>query len=255
MTTPAIGLQLYSVRGECSKDLAATLKTVAEIGYVGAEPYGYRGDEAAWLGHSAQAVRGMFDDAGLICCGMHISTDALLGDNLARTIELNQILGNKFLIVAADGPRTKSVAGIAELAGILNDAAAKLAPLGLFTGYHAHPFDAAEIEGSPAWFRLFRQTNPEVVMQMDVGNYLAGDGDPIGAMKEFVGRARTVHVKDYNAPLTGAIGTGEAPVAEFLELCETIHPTEWYVVEECAPQGLGFEVVQRAYDALKAMGK
>ena len=255
MGTPALGLQLYSVRGECSNDLAATLKTVAKIGYAGAEPYGYRGDEVAWLGHSGKAVRAMFDDAGLVCCGMHIATDALLGDNLARTIEMNQILGNKFLIVAADGPRTKSVAGIAELAGILNDAAAKLAPLGLFCGYHAHGFDAAEIEGTPAWFRLFRQTNPEVVMQMDVGNYLSGGGDPIAAMKEFAGRARTVHVKDRNAPVTGEIGTGEAPVAEFFRLCETIHPTEWYVVEECGPQGLGFDVVQRAYDALKAMGK
>ncbi len=255
MGTPALGLQLYSVRGECSKDLAATLKAVADIGYVGVEPYGYQGDAVAWLGHEAKAVRAMLDDCGLKCCGMHIATGALLGDNFARTVELNQILGNRFLIVAADGPRTKSVEGIAELAGILNDAAAKLAPLGMFTGYHAHGFDAAEIEGIPAWFRLFRQTNPEVVMQMDVGNYLSGGGNPIAAMHEFAGRARTVHVKDRNAPVEGAIGTGEAPVAEFLKLCETIHPTEWYIVEECAPQGLGFEVVTRAYQALKAMGK
>jgi sugar phosphate isomerase/epimerase len=250
MSTPAVGLQLYSVRGECSADLAATLQAVAKIGYVGAEPYGYRGDEVAWLGHSGADVRRMFDDAGLVCCGMHIATDALLGDNLARTVELNQILGNKFLIVAADGPRTKSVEGIAELAGILNEAAAKVAEQGMFTGYHAHGFDAADIEGTPAWFRLFRQTNPEVVMQMDVGNYLSGGGDPIAAMKEFVGRARTVHVKDRNAPVNGEIGTGEAPVVEFLELCQTIHPTEWFVVEECAPQGLGFEVVERAYKSL-----
>jgi sugar phosphate isomerase/epimerase len=253
MSTPKIGLQLYSVRGECSNDLASTLKKVGEIGYVGAEPYGYRGDEVAWLGHSAKDVRAMFDDAGLVCCGMHIATDALLGDNLARTVELNQVLGNTFLIVAADGPRTKSVEGIAELAGILNDAAAKVADQGMFTGYHAHGFDAAEIEGIPSWFRLFRQTNPEVVMQMDVGNYLSGGGDPIAAMKEFVGRARTVHVKDRNAPVNGAIGTGEAPVVEFLELCQTIHPTEWFVVEECAPQGLGFEVVELAYKSLKGL--
>ncbi len=56
-------------------------------------------------------------------------------------------------------------------------------------------------------------------------------------------------------PASPSERAGEAPVAEFLELCETIHPTEWYIVEECAPGGLGFEVVQRAYAALKAMGK
>ena len=44
MTIP-IGLQLYSVRGECVKDLPATLKNVAGIGYAGAEPWGYDGNE------------------------------------------------------------------------------------------------------------------------------------------------------------------------------------------------------------------
>ena len=53
----------------------------------------------------------MYDDNGLICCGLHMTTDALRGDNLARTIEFNRILGNRFLIVAWDQPRMSSVAG------------------------------------------------------------------------------------------------------------------------------------------------
>lgn len=250
MAASAIGLQLYSVRGECEKDLPATLKAVAEIGYVGVEPYGYGGDTMVWQGHGAEDIRAMLDDLGLICCGIHLRTDALLGDNLARTIDFNQILGNRFLIIAADGPRMKSLSGIAELAGILNEAAGKLKEHGMATGYHAHAFDAEDVEGTPAWFRLFGQVAPEVVMQMDVGNYLSGGGDPIAAMRAFPNRACTVHVKDRNAPENGAIGQGEAPVVEFLELCARLHETEWYVVEECAPGGLGFEVVQRAYTAL-----
>ena len=40
----------------------------------------------------AKELRAMYDDVGLACCGMHLATDALLGDNLQRTIEINQIL-------------------------------------------------------------------------------------------------------------------------------------------------------------------
>ena len=115
-----IGLQLFSVRGECSKDLPATLKAVKEIGYVGAEPWGYGGDKLEWMGWAVKDVRKMFDDNCLKCCGIHLSTGALLGDNLSRTIELNQELGNKFLIIAADSQRMKAVDTIMELADILN---------------------------------------------------------------------------------------------------------------------------------------
>jgi len=66
MTASLIGLQLYSVRGECKADLPATLKAVADIGYVGVEPYGYGGDTMVWEGHEAADIRSMLDDLGLI---------------------------------------------------------------------------------------------------------------------------------------------------------------------------------------------
>ena len=255
MTTPNVGLQLYSVRGECEKDLPATLKAVADIGYAGVEPYGYGGDAMVWQGHDAGEIRAMLNDLGLICCGIHLRTEALLGDNLARTIEFNHLLGNRFLIVAGDAPRMKTFEGIAELARILDDAAAACGDHGMFTGYHAHPFDAELVDGVPAWFRLFEQVAPEVIMQMDVGNYFRGGGDPIAAMRAFPKRARTVHVKDTNAPVNGAIGQGEAPVVEFLALCKDLHETEWYVIEECDPGGLGFEAPERAFAALAELRK
>ena len=52
-----IGLQLFSGRGECAEDLPNTIAKVAELGYVAAEPWGYRGDELSWQGHSAQDIR------------------------------------------------------------------------------------------------------------------------------------------------------------------------------------------------------
>lgn len=250
-----IGLQLYSVRGECSKDLAATLAKVAELGYQGAEPWGYGGDSLDWLGHPAKDIRRMYDDSGLVCCGLHMSTSALLGDNLSRSIEFNQVLGNRFLIVAADPQRMGSREGIRELAGILNDAAERLQPLGLYTGYHAHGFDFARIDGEVAWDILFSSTRPEVIMQMDIGNCASGGGDPIGTLRKFPGRARSVHLKDYGGPKDSVIGEGKADWPTIFQLCEETQPTEWYVVEEGSEDGLGFDIPGRSLAALRRMGK
>ena len=250
-----IGLQLFCVRGECEKDLPATLEAVAEMGYEGAEPWGYAGDKVEWMGRSAKELRQMFDDNGLACCGMHLRTEALLGDNLARTIELNQTLGNRFLIIAADKARMSAVDTIKELADILNGAAEKLKPEGMWTGYHAHGFDFVQFEGRTAWDILFSSTHKDVVMQMDIGNCANGGGDPIAMLKKFAGRALSVHLKEYGGPSGAVIGEGDADWDEVFRLCETSGGTEWYVVEEGGKDGIGFDVPRRSLEALREMGK
>ncbi len=250
-----IGLQLFSVRGECGKDLPAALQSVAEIGYEAAEPWGYGGEALEWQGWPVKDIRKMYDDNGLICCGFHLATGALLGDNLERTIEMNQELGNKFLIIAADKQRMSSVDTIMELAGILNGVAEKLAPLGMLTGYHAHGFDFEKFNGETAWEILFSNTRDEVVMQMDIGNCASGGGDPIAMLEKFPGRARSVHLKDFGGGPDAVIGEGEADWERIFELCDTSHHPEWYVVEEGGQEGLGFDVSKRSLEALRRMGK
>ena len=254
MSKVPIGFQLFTARGECQKDLPATIKAIADIGYEAVEPWGYGGESLEWMGSDCKDIRKMLDDNGVKCCGIHLRTDALLGDNLARTIEFNQVLGNQFLIIAADGQRMAARDTIMELAGILNETAEKLKPEGMATGYHAHGFDFAVVDGEIAWDILFGNTEPEVIMQMDIGNCASGGGDPIGTLKKFPGRARSVHLKDYGDPGV-IIGEGEADWDEVFQLCEGSHNVEWYVVEEGEPDGLGFGVPTRSLEALRGMGK
>jgi len=254
MTIP-VGLQLFAVRGECDRDLERALAAVAECGYQGAEPWNYDGSALEWQGRSGPELRRLFDANGLTCCGFHISPRALLAENLPRTIEFNKTLGNRFLIVASDQKRMTSVAGIADLAQLLNETAERLQAEGMFTGYHAHGFDFAQVEGQIAWDRLFSQTRPEVIMQMDIGNCASGGGDPIGTLRRFPGRARSVHLKDYGGPPDSVIGEGVADWPEIFRLCETEQNTEWYVVEEGSRDGLGFDIPRRSREALRRMGR
>ncbi|MHC4229799.1 MAG: sugar phosphate isomerase/epimerase family protein, partial [Planctomycetota bacterium] len=87
-----VGLQLYSVRGDCKRDLPGTIVAVGKMGYKGVEFAGY-------YDHTAKQLRKMLDDNGLKCCGTHTGLATLLGDNLPKTIAFNKTLGNKYLVV------------------------------------------------------------------------------------------------------------------------------------------------------------
>jgi sugar phosphate isomerase/epimerase len=245
-----IGFQLYTVRGEFARNAPATLKALGELGYKGVEFWGYGGTPNVYQQYSAAELRKLLDEHGLKCCGMHLDLKALAKENLNRTIENNRILGSEYLNVAAAKDKMGSETSIGELADFLNQVGAECKPHKMIVGYHAHNFDFAKINGRFAWDHLFSRTKPEVNMQMDVGNCLSGDGDPIAMLKKFPGRTRTIHIKEHQDK------TFESDFyKEVFELCETTSGTKWYIVEMGGPEGNGFDVPREALAKLHRLGK
>lgn len=245
-----IGFQLYTVRGEFARDVPGTLKKIAELGYQGVEFWGYGGTPDVYQGHSAAELRMLLDEHGLQCCGMHLELKALAAENLDRTVENNRVLGNTFLNVAAAQEKMKAEPGILELAAFLNDTAARVRPHKMTVGYHAHPFDFARVNDRYAWEILFQHTQPAINMQMDVGNCLGGNGDPLTMLKEFPGRTPTIHIKEHKDK------TFDSDFyKEVFRLCETTSGTQWYIVEMGGPEGNGFDVPRAALEKLHHAGK
>ena len=243
-----IGFQLYSVRAEFARDVPATLKTLSQIGYKAVEFWGYDGAPNVYQGYSASALRKVLDDCGLKCCGMHMDLKAL--DHLQQTIDNNRALGSEYLNVAAAKEKMSSEEGITELAALLNKTALECRPHKLTVGYHAHPFDFEKVNGRFAWESLFNHLEPEVNMQMDVGNCLSGNGDPIAMLKEFPGRTRTIHIKEHQDK------TFESDFyKEVFRLCEDGSATRWYIVEMGGPEGNGFDVPRQTLGKLRRLGK
>jgi sugar phosphate isomerase/epimerase len=220
------GLQLYSVRNECAKDLVGTVTAVAKMGYKGVEFAGYYGRDAVTL-------RKLLDDVGLKCCGTHLSLDALQGDNLAKTVEFNKTLGNPFLIVASLPPKyTKTRAGWEEAADRFSEVADQVKPQGLRVGYHNHNIEFKRIDGELPWDTFFNRAKKEVVIQFDTGNGMDVGGDPMIFLKKHPGRTASVHVKPFSKTKPNAlIGDDEHPWKEIFQLCETVAGVEWYIIE------------------------
>jgi len=245
-----IGFQLYTVRGEFSRDVPGTLKKLGEIGYKAVEFWGYDGDANVYQKYSAKELRQMMDDCGLKCCGMHLNLKALAKENLQTTIENNRVLGSQYLNVAAAKEKMGSEKEIVELADLLNERAKECKAHDMLVGYHAHPFDFEKIKGRFAWELLFERASPEVNMQMDVGNTLSGKGDPIAMLKKFPARTRTIHIKEHDDK------TFDSDFyKEVFELCETKCGTKWYIVEMGGSMGKGFEVPRKAFEKLRKLGK
>lgn len=239
-----ISVQLYSVREITSKDVPAALKKIAEIGYEGVEFAGY-------YGKNPKDLRKMLDDNGLKCSGTHTGMGEFSDGKFDKTVEIHQTLGTPYMIIPAHGEYVKSAEANKKFADQLNAWAEKAKKADMLIGYHAHGFDAKKIDDIPAWEMLFDATVPEVIHQMDIGNYEAGGGDPYGMIEKFKGRSKTVHVKE-NGP--GIIGTGKVDWKRAFELCETVGGTEWYVVEDEKGPG-SFDRIEACFKALKEMGK
>ena len=190
MKSIPVGVQLYSVRDDCARDLPATLTAIARMGYVGVEFAGY-------YQHSAHELRRMLDDLGLKCCGTHIGLDTLLGDALAATVEFNLELGNPYLVVPWIGEeRRNSAAAWRETAALFTEIAARLRSHGMHLGYHNHHMEFEALEGTTGFEVFYSSAGPDVFMQLDLGNAIVGGADALAALKRFSNRAVTIHLKD-----------------------------------------------------------
>ncbi len=240
-----VGLQLYSLRRECQKNLAGMLQAVSKIGYKGVEFAGY-------YDHGAKELRQMLDENGLVACGTHTPYASVLADKLEATIEFNRTIGNKFLIVPSMSGKSKQE--WLDKAKLFNELAAKVKPHGMRVGYHAHAHDFQKFDGESAWDLFFGNTEADVIMQLDTGNCLQGGADPVAVLKKYPGRARSIHVKAYGGGPDSVIGEDKVNWKEVFAFCETQGKTEWYVVEhESGTNPL--DCVRRSFEALRKMGK
>lgn len=261
MTNIPIALELYSVRDDLARDVRGTLQAVAQMGYAGVE---FAGPPR----HSAQELKDLLAEFGLVCAGWHVPFALVQDDKLDETITFHQTLGNdKLIIPGIPAELRQSRADWLRLADFFNRLAEKLALANLVTGYHNHHVEFQPLDGELPWDTFFGNTDPSVIMQLDTGNAVFGGADIMGLFEKYPGRAVTVHLKPYSFSAARAnpsdphagfqpiIGQDETPWDEVFRACETVGGTRWYIVEYESDAYPPLEAVDRCLQALRAMGK
>jgi sugar phosphate isomerase/epimerase len=244
-----VGLELFSVRDELMKDEIGTVQAVAKMGYEVVEffsPY------FSWTPEHAKEIRKVLDDLGIKCNSTHNGWNNFNDANLAKTIELNQIIGSKYPIMAS-APRMANVDGWKVLGEQMTKVSERLKPLGMATGFHNHQTEWKSTEGPRPMDVLAANTPKEFVLQFDAGTCIEAGADPIAWIKANPGRIKSVHCKDWGAgqgPDRGyrtLFGEGDTPWKAIFEAAEAVGGVEYYLIEQ---EGSRFSPLETAAKCL-----
>ena len=244
-----VGLMLYTVRGECARDLEGVLRSVAEIGYDGVELFDLHG-------HDAAQVREWLDRFGLVAVGRHAGLDALETDLPALAEELRLLGCDRIALSWIDPPESSDDARAAVVR--IADIARRVSEHGLRFGFHNHWSELAELDDAETVLDKLRALPDELIwLELDLGWIWEAGADPVAELERTTGRCPLVHVKDFRAR-----GTREdCPVGEGQVGYEHVLPAalgagaEWLVVEQDNPEAPALAAVETSFRAVQQMLK
>lgn len=227
-----IGLQLYTVREELAQDFEGTIRKVAELGYEGVEFFHY-------FDRSAEQVKALLDETGLVAIGAHRPYTELLANGEAE-IDYLLSIGSRNVIVPYLSEEQR--ADWDAVTDNLKKLGKQCADKGAVLLYHNHEFELTEKkDGQPA-FDLMYGTVPAELLQveMDTCWVYYGGYDPVEYLGRYAGRTPLIHLKDMKTREDGSaetvvLGEGVVDLKSIITASEQAG-TEWAIVEqdECA---------------------
>jgi sugar phosphate isomerase/epimerase len=251
-----VGLELYSVREELSKDPESTVRAVAQMGYQCVEFYAPYFD---WSEAQTKQMRRLLDDLGIRCYSTHNGEQHFSAQNISRARDKNHILGSKYMVMASSNPKP-GLDGWKAVADELNNAADVLAPWGLQVGYHNHepeftPDGSLGSLGRPIEI-LAKNTKQSIMLQLDVGTCVAAGSDPVAWIRSNPGRIRSLHLKDWSKdPSKGfkvLFGEGDADWKGIFAAAESVGGVEFYLLEQEGSRFGEIETAKRCFQAYQS---
>jgi sugar phosphate isomerase/epimerase len=242
-----VGLELFSVRDDLKADPMGTLAYVAKMGYQCVEFYAPYFD---WTADYAKQVRAQLDELKIKCHSTHNGLGNFNPKNLDKAVELNRILGARYIVCASPGTVT-TADDWKRVADILNTANEHIAPAKMHTGYHNHAAEWHAVDGQVPMEILAKSTDKSVMLQLDVGTCVEAGRNPVEWIDANPGRIRSLHLKEWS-PEKGykvLFGEGVAPWKEIFAAAEKKGGVEFYLIEQ---EGSRFSEKESAEKCLAA---
>ncbi len=194
-----IGIQLYSLRDEMAKDMDATLRKVAEIGYTEVEFAGF-------FDKPAEEIKDMLQKYNLSVLSSHQSIEPYLDkDERVRLIKYFQTLGIKNSIIPwFDKAQLVDPIGYKKFIANVREVGKILADNGIAQGYHNHEFEFDIVDGEYILDRIYNDVpQEELLTELDVCWIKYGGEDPVKYINKYAKRMNVIHFKDFYASGNG----------------------------------------------------
>lgn len=238
--------QLYSIRDILWKDPEKCLAELKAAGYDGVE-------FAKYGGHSAEALRRILANTGMVGVGTHVNGDLfLVGDELKRTLDICAEAG--ILSVVTPHAKRDSADAYRRFGADMGKAAEVAAAYGIKVGVHTtyHHFETT-YDGVTAWDIIFSETSPLLQQQVDTSNTFHTGTDVVALLKKYPDRHFSVHLKENTPAATATLGeapTDGGPLVPWREVMDEIaaEGVPWGIVEaEVVPDSLEPLIASRRF--------
>jgi len=239
-----VGLQLWSVREDMSRDFAATAAAVAAIGYDGVELAGYGNLDA-------KGAKAALDAAGLKVAGMHVSY-AILKNETQNVVSDALLLGARRVACSWWPPaHFVSAAACERIGEQLSEIGRSLRPFGISLGFHNHASEFQIFEGRPAMDWILGAAQPrDLFAEVDVYWVQHAGYSPAKFIRDHGARVPLVHLKDEKE-----LGQGPVNFEEIFAATDAVGAVEWFIVEQEQYSHAPMKSVGLCYEQMKAWGR
>lgn len=185
-----IGLQLYTVRDDIEVDFEGALKKVKKMGYDGVE-------FAGLFGHSANQIKKMCNDIGLVPISAHVPFINMIND--PELLSVYKEIGCEYIVIPylteEYRPGNDKFNEVIEGAKLLGK---KANELGMKLCYHNHDFEFKKINGEYALDILYKEVSSDLLnTELDTCWVNVGGENPSEYIRKYTGRTEILHLKDF----------------------------------------------------------
>jgi sugar phosphate isomerase/epimerase len=248
-----VGIQLYSIRDDMTKDPLGTLKQLAAMGYKNVEHANYR--DRKFYGYTPVEFKKILDDLGMKMPSGHTvlgsqhwdETKKQFTDLWKYTVEDAAMMGQQYVISPwLDDSYRKDRDGLLRFMEVFNKSGELCKKSGMKFGYHNHDFEFSEkLNGETLYDIMLANTDEKlVIQQLDIGNLYNGGANAIAVVKQYPTRFSSLHVKDEIKATSGnekyestILGTGIVNVKEVIDFVRKNSKNVHYIIEQESYQG------------------
>ena len=200
-----MGLQLFTVHEPPAKDLQATIRQIATIGYEDCETYGYDPAGFNYYGIKASAFKQLLADNNMITTSGHYDFTKYFSqpdDQMMRyvdqCIEGAHALGQRYITWPWLDPAFRTPENFRKLAGKLNAIGERVNKAGIGFAYHNHDFEFTDHGGENGYAIIIKETEPALVkLQVDLYWVMhSSKQSPAELFRQQPGRFVMWHIKD-----------------------------------------------------------
>lgn len=171
-----MGLQLFTINKDMTKDPLGSLKAVKAMGYEDFETFGFDGEKGTFYGYKASEFKKILEDMQLTASSGHYGFSPYLTkpeDDLKRFVDQcikgAHALDMKYITWPWIAPEQRTMDNFKLMSKKLNIIGEQVTASGLGFAYHNHGFEFVDHDGENGYDIILKETDPSLVkLQMDL---------------------------------------------------------------------------------------